>query len=47
MLKLMADGSSNSGIVAALKVSIFAKLDHPTTSTGHRRVLAVLKYLGT
>jgi DNA-binding NarL/FixJ family response regulator len=57
VLKLMAEGSSNSGIVATLKVSpsavekyvtsIFAKLDLPATGTEHRRVLAVLKYLGT
>jgi DNA-binding NarL/FixJ family response regulator len=57
VLQLMAEGKSNSGIVAALKVSpsavekyvtnIFAKLDLPPTGTDHRRVLAVLKYLGT
>jgi len=57
VLKLMAEGSSNAGIVAALKVSssavekyvtsIFQKLDLPATSTEHRRVLAVLRYLGT
>ena len=53
----MAEGRSNNGIVAALKVSpsavekyvtnIFAKLDLPAAGTDHRRVLAVLKYLGT
>ena len=52
----MAEGRSNSGIVEALKVSpsavekyvtnIFAKLDLPPTGTDHRRVLAVLRYLG-
>jgi DNA-binding NarL/FixJ family response regulator len=57
VLKLMAEGRSNNGIVAALKVSpsavekyvtsIFQKLDLPASSTEHRRVLAVLKYLGT
>jgi DNA-binding NarL/FixJ family response regulator len=57
VLRLMAEGRSNHGIVAALKVSpsavekyvtnIFAKLDLPPTGTDHRRVLAVLKYLGT
>ncbi|MEV6601106.1 response regulator transcription factor [Actinoplanes sp. NPDC051346] len=56
VLKLMAEGRSNSGIVEALKVShsavekyvssIFTKLDLPPTDTDHRRVLAVLKYLG-
>jgi DNA-binding NarL/FixJ family response regulator len=56
VLRLMAEGRSNSGIVAALKVSpsavekyvtnIFAKLDLPPTGTDHRRVLAVLRYLG-
>jgi DNA-binding NarL/FixJ family response regulator len=57
VLQLMAEGRSNNGIVAVLKVSpsavekyvtnIFAKLDLPPTSTDHRRVLAVLRYLGT
>ena len=53
----MAEGRSNAGIVEILKVSpsavekyvtnIFIKLDLPPTSTDHRRVLAVLKYLGS
>jgi DNA-binding NarL/FixJ family response regulator len=57
VLRLMAEGRSNHGIVAVLKVSpsavekyvtnIFAKLDLPPTGTDHRRVLAVLKFLGT
>jgi DNA-binding NarL/FixJ family response regulator len=57
VLQLMAEGKSNTGIVAELKVSpsavekyvtnIFIKLDLPPTGTDHRRVLAVLKYLGT
>jgi DNA-binding NarL/FixJ family response regulator len=57
VLQLMAEGRSNNGIVEMLKVSpsavekyvtnIFAKLDLPPTGTDHRRVLAVLKYLGT
>ena len=57
VLRLMAEGRSNNGIVEALKVSpsavekyvtnIFAKLDLPPTSTDHRRVLAVLRYLGS
>ncbi|MFC3384088.1 response regulator [Couchioplanes azureus] len=57
VLKLMAEGRSNGGITEALKVShsavekyvsnIFAKLDLPPTDADHRRVLAVLKYLGT
>jgi DNA-binding NarL/FixJ family response regulator len=57
VLRLMAEGKSNNGIVAELKVSasavekyvtnIFAKLDLPPTGTDHRRVLAVLRYLGT
>ena len=55
--RLMAEGRSNAGIVVELKVSpsavekyvtnIFAKLDLPPTGTDHRRVLAVIKYLGT
>ena len=57
VLQLMAEGRSNGGIVDELKVSpsavekyvtnIFLKLDLPPTATDHRRVLAVLKYLGT
>src|SRR5262249_56446554 len=57
VLQLMAEGRSNQGIVAALKVSpsavekyvtnIFIKLDLPPTGTDHRRVLAVLRYLGS
>jgi DNA-binding NarL/FixJ family response regulator len=57
VLRLMAEGRSNNGIVDALKVShsavekyvssILAKLDLPQTDTDHRRVLAVLKFLRT
>ena len=57
VLKLMAEGRSNAGIMEALRVSpsavekyvtnIFGKLDLPPTGTDHRRVLAVLRYLGT
>ena len=57
VLKLMAEGRSNTGIMETLKVSpsavekyvtnIFLKLDLPPTTTDHRRVLAVLKYLGS
>lgn len=57
VLRLMADGRSNSGIVDALSVShsavekyvgnILAKLDLPPTDTDNRRVLAVLKFLAT
>jgi DNA-binding NarL/FixJ family response regulator len=56
VLTLMAEGRSNNGITEVLNVShsavekyvtnIFAKLDLPPTDTDHRRVLAVLKYLG-
>ncbi len=57
VLRLMAEGRSNNGIVDALRVSpsavekyvsnIFAKLDLPATDIDHRRVLAVLKFLRT
>jgi DNA-binding NarL/FixJ family response regulator len=57
VLQLMAEGRSNGGITQALKLShsavekyvsnIFTKLDLPPTDIDHRRVLAVLKYLGT
>ncbi|MGH9104317.1 MAG: response regulator transcription factor [Acidimicrobiales bacterium] len=56
VLALMAEGRTNSAIAASLVVSegavekhvksIFAKLDLPVTPTDHRRVLAVLRYLG-
>jgi len=56
VLQLMAEGRSNTGVTEELNVShsavekyvsnIFAKLDLPPTDTDHRRVLAVLKYLG-
>jgi DNA-binding NarL/FixJ family response regulator len=55
VLQLMAEGRSNNGIVDALHVSpsavekyvsnIFAKLDLPATTSDHRRVLAVLRFL--
>jgi DNA-binding NarL/FixJ family response regulator len=55
VLGLMAEGRSNSDIARALVVSdgavekhvtnIFTKLDLPTTEQGHRRVLAVLRWL--
>ena len=55
VLALMAEGRTNSAIAASLVVSegavekhvanIFSKLDLPTTSSDHRRVLAVLRYL--
>jgi DNA-binding NarL/FixJ family response regulator len=56
VLALMAEGHSNAEIGAALVVtdsavskhinSIFAKLGLHPGDTGHRRVLAVLRYLG-
>jgi len=55
VLRLMAEGRSNNGIVEALRVSasavekyvssIFTKLDLPPSDTDHRRVLAVLNFL--
>jgi DNA-binding NarL/FixJ family response regulator len=55
VLRLMAEGRSNSGITDALKVShsavekyisnIFGKLDLSAAESEHRRVLAVLKFL--
>lgn len=57
VLALMAEGRSNAEIGAALVItdsavskhinSIFAKLGLHHGDTGHRRVLAVLRYLGT
>jgi DNA-binding NarL/FixJ family response regulator len=56
VLSLMAQGRSNTAIADVLVVSmgavekhissIFAKLDLPPSDTEHRRVLAVLRYLG-
>jgi len=56
VLALMAQGRSNAAIAAHLVVtlgavekhiaSIFTKLDLPNSADDHRRVLAVLKYLG-
>ena len=56
VLGLMAEGLSNSAIAAALVVNdgtvekhvtnIFTKLDLPPADGDHRRVLAVLRYLG-
>jgi DNA-binding NarL/FixJ family response regulator len=55
VLALMAEGRSNAGIAAQIFVSegtvekhvrsILTKLDLPGTGTGHRRVLAVLRFL--
>ncbi|MDY0812158.1 response regulator transcription factor [Kitasatospora purpeofusca] len=56
VLKLMAEGASNTDIAEGLTISmsavgkhinsIFTKLDLPKVDGGHRRVLAVLRYLG-
>jgi DNA-binding NarL/FixJ family response regulator len=56
VLDLMAQGHTNSGIGRVLVISeravekhvgsIFTKLDLPRTEGQHRRVLAVLRYLG-
>ncbi|MFE0513225.1 LuxR C-terminal-related transcriptional regulator [Streptomyces sp. NPDC058964] len=55
VLALMAEGRTNHSIATAFTVSeravekhvanIFAKLDLPPSEKGHRRVLAVLRYL--
>lgn len=55
MLALMAEGRTNSAIANRLVISegavekhvanIFSKLNLPSSSTDHRRVLAVLRYL--
>jgi DNA-binding NarL/FixJ family response regulator len=55
VLALMAEGQSNASIATALHLSsasiekhitaIFTKLDLPPSTNGHRRVLAVLRYL--
>ena len=57
VLKLIAEGRSNSSIAEELVItygsvekhisSIFSKLDLPPEDSGHRRVLAVLRYLGS
>ncbi len=56
VLSLMAEGRSNAAIAATLVISegavekhvanIFTKLDLPVSQSDHRRVLAVLRYLG-
>lgn len=56
VLELMAGGRSNAGVAAELVVSesavakhinsIFTKLDLPRADADHRRVLAVLRFLG-
>lgn len=56
VLALMAEGRSNAAIAAALVIgegavekhvsSIFGKLDLPPAGQDHRRVLAVLRWLG-
>jgi DNA-binding NarL/FixJ family response regulator len=57
VLELMAEGLSNAGIAERLVVSlgavekhisnVFTKLDLDHEASAHRRVLAVLTYLGT
>lgn len=57
VLALMAEGRSNAGIAASLVVSagvvekhvasIFSKLGLPPSEADNRRVLAVLRYLGS
>jgi DNA-binding NarL/FixJ family response regulator len=55
VLALMAEGGSNAGIAGQIFISegavekhvrsILTKLDVPESETGHRRVLAVLRFL--
>ncbi len=57
VLALMAEGRSNAGVATALVLSlgtvekhvasIFGKLGLPACQTDNRRVLAVLRYLGS
>ena len=57
VLALMAEGRSNTGIGVELGISssaiekhvkqVFIKLDLPPSDEDHRRVLAVLAYLGS
>jgi DNA-binding NarL/FixJ family response regulator len=57
VLGLMAEGRTNAAIAQELEVSdgavekhvrnIFTKLDLQPTESDHRRVLAVLQWLGT
>ena len=57
VLALMAEGRSNAGVASALVLtlgtvekhvaSIFGKLGLPACQTDNRRVLAVLRYLGS
>ena len=57
VLTLMAEGRSNTGIGLELGISasaiekhvkqVFMKLDLPPSDSDHRRVLAVLKFLGS
>ena len=57
VLRLMAEGRSNHAIAGALVISeravekhvtsIFSKLNLPQTAEDHRRVLAVLTFLGS
>jgi DNA-binding NarL/FixJ family response regulator len=57
VLALMAEGRSNAAVAAALVLtlgtvekhvaSIFGKLGLPASETDNRRVLAVLRYLGS
>jgi DNA-binding NarL/FixJ family response regulator len=56
VLRLMAEGRSNNGVAESLHIShsavekyvssIFTKLDLAVSDTDHRRVLAVLRFIG-